>query len=480
MCEAHALIFNNELGSRKSLLSSYILEALLLVLLTTPYFAIIFGPVNTSISSTENATIQLHATRAGYNVTLAHHHTRHLMPHRSYQCVWTLTRIDSLLTSDHTIDQQHITSLLQQKCSLQPTITSRHILLDLPLDPVDSNTITTTCLEQPVTTRDTGEQVGPLSPTYRSTTIVPYDRWLIRNHKPFWIPTRAFARAIGFPDSFHLYHHTAEAITSLAHSTSPVTAGLAISAAFLLIGINLFTSPISPLLQVILRAAPHLIVPTIPPRCQLQIIGTTHELTRLILHSTQTHAAEIAFFLVKQGITSLHTLIKNRTQLHTHTASHIHLREPLKSILQQAEPLHNSNLSPTHHPTPNYIIPTHIQPTFLRLSHAQQSQFIRYISPLLSPLHALLENLPHAYHAAINLLRDTPQAEAPSALFTALNIAAIQDSAGKIILFLTPPFTSIEILDRTLCIMLLQATSTSSFRSTRAARIASRSLLGRF
>ena len=105
---------------------------------------------------------------------------------------------------------------------------------------------------------------------------------------------------------------------------------------------------------------------------------------------------------------------------------------------------------------------------------------MQYISPLLSPLHALLENLPQAYRAAITLHRDTAQTEQPSALITALTIAAIQDSAGKIILFLIPPFTSIEILHRTLCIILLKATSTSSFLSTRAARIVSRSLLGRF
>ena len=105
---------------------------------------------------------------------------------------------------------------------------------------------------------------------------------------------------------------------------------------------------------------------------------------------------------------------------------------------------------------------------------------MQYISPLLSPLHALLEDLPQAYHAAITLLTDTTQTEQPSALITALKIAAIQDSAGKIILFLIPPFTSIEILHGTVCIILLQCASPSSFRTTRAARIVSRSVLGRF
>ena len=105
---------------------------------------------------------------------------------------------------------------------------------------------------------------------------------------------------------------------------------------------------------------------------------------------------------------------------------------------------------------------------------------MQYISPLLSPLHALLEDLPQAYQAAIALHRDTTQREQVSALITALNIAAIQDTAGKIILFLIPPFAPIEILHRSLCIILLRNISPCSFRTIRTARIVSRSLLGRF
>ena len=77
---AHALIFSNEYSSNGTQFSTYVLEALLIIRMITPYFAIIFGPMNTSISSTENATIKLHAARAGYNVSCAHHHTHRIMP----------------------------------------------------------------------------------------------------------------------------------------------------------------------------------------------------------------------------------------------------------------------------------------------------------------------------------------------------------------------------------------------------------------
>ena len=53
----------------------------------------------------------------------------------------------------------------------------------------------------------------------------------------------------------------------------------------------------------------------------------------------------------------------------------------------------------------------------------------------------------------------------------ALNIAAIQDAAAKIILFLIPPFTSIEVLHRSLCIALLQNTAPRAFLTARTACI---------
>ena len=105
---------------------------------------------------------------------------------------------------------------------------------------------------------------------------------------------------------------------------------------------------------------------------------------------------------------------------------------------------------------------------------------MHYLSPLLSPLHALLENIPQAYQTAIALHRDATQHREEFTLITALNIAATQDSAAKIILFIIPPFAPIEILHRSLCIALLQNTAPRSFLTVHTARTVSRSLLGRF
>ena len=105
---------------------------------------------------------------------------------------------------------------------------------------------------------------------------------------------------------------------------------------------------------------------------------------------------------------------------------------------------------------------------------------MHHISPLLSPLHALLEDVPQAYNAAISLHRNTSQQKEESILITALNIAAVQDTFAKIILFLIPPLIPIEILHRSLCIALLQNTAPRAFLTVRTARTVSRSLLGRF
>ena len=69
-----------------------------------------------------------------------------------------------------------------------------------------------TATGQHQTTRDTGNQLGPLSDTYGSSIITPYDKLLFQDGKPFWIPPRAFAGAMGFPDSHSLYHNQHETI----------------------------------------------------------------------------------------------------------------------------------------------------------------------------------------------------------------------------------------------------------------------------
>ena len=105
---------------------------------------------------------------------------------------------------------------------------------------------------------------------------------------------------------------------------------------------------------------------------------------------------------------------------------------------------------------------------------------MQYISPLLSPLHALQEDIPQAYSAAVSLHRSGGEHGGDQLLMIALNIAAIQNSAAKNILFLIPPFTSIEVLHRSICIALLQNTASRAFFTTRTTCIVSRSLLGRF
>ena len=105
---------------------------------------------------------------------------------------------------------------------------------------------------------------------------------------------------------------------------------------------------------------------------------------------------------------------------------------------------------------------------------------MQYISPLLSPLHALQVGIPQAYSAVTLLHRNSGGHEGEQLLMLALNIAAIQDSAAEIILFLIPPFTPIELLHRTICIALLQNIATRAFLTSRTACIVSRSFLGRF
>ncbi len=105
---------------------------------------------------------------------------------------------------------------------------------------------------------------------------------------------------------------------------------------------------------------------------------------------------------------------------------------------------------------------------------------MQYISPLLSPLHALQEDVPRAYYAAVSLHQGSGQQEGGEILMIALNISAIQDVAAKISLFLIPPFTSIEVLHHSLCIALLQNTAPRVFLTARTVCMFTRSLLGRF
>ena len=295
-----------------------------------------------------------------------------------------------------------------------------------------------------------------------------------------WIPTCAFARVAGFPDSFQLYHDPSDAIDALAHSTSPVTAALTISIALLLIGINLFSSPTSPLLQIILQAIPDQTVPDISLRCQLHIIGTAEELAQLILRSTESLAIEIALTFAVHGITSLNTLVHQGSQPGFNLTIPSHLQHHIHLILSQANTSPSISTSPDNHYIPNIHLPAHLRQTLLALRQPQQTLFLQYISPLLSPLHSLLQNIPHAYLNTISLHLHTALDEQTSILTTALNIAAIQDTAARIILFLIPPFVPIEILHRSLCVALLKNTSPGSFRTVHTSCIITRSLLGRF
>ena len=475
--KAHGLIFSNEHKACTPRLSAYILEALFLIHLVSPYFAIIFGPVNTSFSSTEDATIRLHAARFGFNVTSNHHHTRHLMPHRSYQSSWILTRTDTVPHTDQTTDLQHIISLLQQQSSLPPTICHRRSLLNLPLTPVHPDILSTAERSAALTTRDTGDQLGPLSPSYGSANLTPYDRWIFHEQKPFWVPTRAFARATGFPDSFQLYQDQSESVAALAHSTSPITVALTLSIALLLVGINLLSSPTSPITQIILHAIPTHIVPELSLLSQLCIIGTTKSLAQLLIRSTQSTAIEAALILITHGITSTGTLSQTCSLPGFLSSLPSHLQHHIRLVASQANNLHPI---PCNYSPPNIHLPDHLRSVLHNLPQAQQTGFLRYISPLLSPLHPLTQGIPRAYFQIIHQHEPTTTNQQHSILHISLCLAAIQDTAARIIPYLIPPFVPIEILHRTICIMLLKNFSPRCFSTAHTACITTRSFLGRF
>ena len=123
-------------------------------------------------------------------------------------------------------------------------------------------------------------------------------------------------------------------------------------------------------------------------------------------------------------------------------------------------------------------------PTFtghITMSHPlAKKQFLQYISPLLSPPHALPAGIPHAYRSAILL---SQRKGSGIFVFTlAINIAAIQNSAAEIVLCLIPTISSIpiELLHRTVCVALLRHTEPDAFETPSTSCIVSRSLLSRF
>ena len=180
-----------------------------------------------------------------------------------------------------------------------------------------------------------------------------------------------------------------------------------------------------------------------------------------------------------------------------------HTASPPSTLLYKKAPYLDSTLP--YHPTCNttftlsYLKPTthcastpapattpFLASTFPSISDQfstvspQQTRFLKYISPLLSPLHPLTQGIPRAYLQIIPQHELTAPNEQHSILNIALCLAAIQDTAAKITLYLIPPFVPIEILHRTICIILLKNTSPRSFSTAHTARITTRSLLGRF
>ena len=471
---AHGLVFSSEHKIDSPQLSAYILEALFLTRIISPYFAIIFGPANVSFSPTQNATILLHAQRFGYHVTTHHHHTSHLIPYRGYQPSWILSRIDSASHPQQTTDLQQITSFLRQQVGLTATITERNLFHNLSPTPVQTQTLSQSPYEDNISSRDTGQLLGPLSATYGSLPCSPYDRWLLHEQQPFWIPMRAFARAIGFPDSFRLYHNSAESAAALSTSTSPVSFALSLSIALLHCGINIIISPLSPVTQIILQAIPLRAPSLLSPLSKLLIIGVTESLAQLIIHHAPAQAAEITHAFATRGVTCTDSLAILSSSINSLNTFKPHLQAPIRIILD-ALTISQVATTSSHH---NHL-PLHLKSTWRNLSSPQRAHFEKYISPLLAPLHALTQNISQAYLQLIkqSLQQHTHQL---TMLQLSIGISAIQDSAAKIIIFLIPPFHPLELLHRTLCITLLKNLSPQCFTSTHTSTITSRTLLGRF
>ena len=147
------------------------------------------------------------------------------------------------------------------------------------------------------------------------------------------------------------------------------------------------------------------------------------------------------------------------------------------------------SIIPTTHTASPSILSHTLQPTstFQPISDTPFSLFIKHNGPsFYNTSHLSFPHFTH-YHKAFHRLtfalffhQSNAHHEHTSILTTALNIAVIQDTAAKIILFLMPPFVPIEILHRSICMSLLKNTSPSSFRTAHTSRNITRSLLGRF
>ena len=225
-----------------------------------------------------------------------------------------------------------------------------------------------------------------------------------------------------------------------------------------------------------MRAIPTQQVPEISTLSKLRIIGTTSEMAQLLIEHAQHNAIETALALVTQGITSTGALSQA-----AHTCDLIptiarHLQSSLQAVLCRVG---NSSVTPNHSAGTSDRLPDHI-PTLRSLTTERQTLFLNYISPLLTPLHPLTHNITTAYAQIIHYHQFNTPTGRLYTLHLAITLAAIQDTAAKIILYLIPPFRPIEILHRTICIILLRNNSPSCFSKDHISRIVSRSLLGRF
>ena len=288
---------------------------------------------------------------------------------------------------------------------------------------------------------------------------------------------RAFARVIGFPDSFHLYQDQSESAAALASSTFPVTFALTFSIALLACGINIISSPTSPITQIILRAVPTYQVPELSLFSKLCMLGTTKSLAQLITRHTQTHATEITRVLITHGVTSTESLSQVCSTTDFISSSAPHLQHGILLIASHAR---NSQPTSSDHSPHNIHLPNHLISTFYNYSQSQQNRFLKYISPLLTPPHPLTQGIPRAYFQITHQHEPLMQIPQLSVLHLSICLAAIQDTAAKIILYLIPPFVPIELLHRTICIIFLKNTSPQCFNTTHTSRITTRTLLGRF
>ena len=385
-------------------------------------------------------------------------------------------RIDQVGATENPNNLQHITSITQQQCGLPPTIQHRLSLFDLTPSPIHSDIMLCTGTEAP-TTADIGDQLGPLSPTYGTTHLTSYDKVIFQNGQSFWIPIRAFARATGFPDSHHLYQDQSDSAAALASSSSPVTVALTLAIVLHHFGISITSPPFSPIAQIIMRAIPTQQVPEISILSKLGVLGTTSDLAQLLVEHAQPNAIEAALALVTQGITSTGSLSQAASTRDFISTIASHLQQGIQLTLSH---INGSSVTPNHGAHTGGRLPDHFIPTFRRLTQKQQTHFLNYISPLLTPLHPLTHNITRAYAQIVHQYQSGISTGPFSTLHLAITISVIQDTAAKIILYIIPPFRPIEILHRTICIFLLKNTSPSCFSADDTSRTVTRSLLGRF